>query len=249
MGRTAAPNMPPVMGKAVLSRDAMTTNSFLPAIIVPISIALGILLVCVDMLNIPPAPFLTAITALVLAFFLTVIASIVSLVRLRFSSFASYLASACIGYASIIGGIYAKQAVRADRFEFSGPVHAEIAEIFRQHQNVNELLRLDVRYANFGLISLGEKCHPPSDCECWIAQGQARDLGIEREVDGWHEPISAAFPKHTSPAYFAVVSVRRIERDTYSVIGCTGYWGSLWLKPGLDFYQAWNFRDTRASNV
>src|SRR5262245_19263325 len=71
-----------------------------------------------------------------------------------------------------------------------------------------------------GLVGLGEGCHPPFGCECWIAWGPALDRGIDKDGDRhWHAPRSVLFPP-SRPEYFVIVHLRRMDADAYSVLGC-----------------------------
>jgi len=153
------------------------------------------------------------------------IATIVFLFRARFLVALSYLALT----ASVFVASHVSVVLKGSRFSFPGPSHDKIAEIYRQRRPTTGLSRKAfTRYTQRefdlglvpGLVALGEECHPPYGCECWIAWGPALDRGIDKDVDrGWHAPRSALFPP-SRPEYFAIVHVRRIDPDAYSVLGC-----------------------------
>jgi hypothetical protein len=106
------------------------------------------------------------------------------------------------------------------RFSFPELAHDDIVEIYKQRRPLMSLPRQGIGDIP-GLIALGDECRPPGGCECWIALGsKARDRGIDKEVDrDWHPPRSEFFPS-SRPSYFAIVHVRRIDADAYSVLGC-----------------------------
>lgn len=216
-----------------------------PTSIIGISALAGSLYLAVDVLqarssvaNSWATPYVVIAISFLGFFFFAVIAAVVSLVKFNLASFASYLASACVLYASWQAGIYASAAVKGDRFVFPSAAHDEIAKIWSQRRPATGLKRPG--YAHYwvlpaqkifdelpDLVALGDECHPPSGCECWIARGAARDRGIEKDVGGgWHVPRSGIFPA-ARPDYFAIVHVRRIDGDAYSVLGCVCDWGAL----------------------
>jgi len=149
------------------------------------------------------------------------IATIVFLFRARFIIALSYLALTV----SVFVATQVSVVLKGSRFSFPGPAHDMIAEIYRQRRPKTGLAR-PVSQEKFnlgevpGLVALGEECHPPVGCECWIAWGPALDRGVDKDVDrDWHAPRSALFPA-SSPEYFAIVHVKRIDADAYSLLGC-----------------------------
>jgi hypothetical protein len=153
------------------------------------------------------------------------IAAIVFLFKARFIVALSYLALS----ASVFVATQVSIVLTGSRFSFPGKSHDEIVEIYRQRRPTTGLSRRAfTRYTQQefdigqvpGLVALGEECHPPFGCECWIAWGPALDRGIDKDVDrDWHAPRSALFPP-SRPEYFVIVHVRRIDADAYSVLGC-----------------------------
>jgi hypothetical protein len=154
------------------------------------------------------------------------IAAVVFLFKARFVLALSYLALP----ASVFVASHISCVLKGCPLAFPEQAHDEIAEIYRQRRPTTGLSREAVtRYTlqKFdiglvpGLVALGAECHPPSGCECWIAWDPALDRGIDKDVDrDWHAPRSALF-RPSRPEYFAIVHVRRIDADAYSVIGCT----------------------------
>jgi hypothetical protein len=153
------------------------------------------------------------------------IATIVFLFRARFVVALSYL----LLTASVFVASHVSVVLKGSRFSFPEKSHDKIVEIYRQRRPTTGLSRPVFNFHsqqkfNLGdipdLVALGEECHPPYLCECWIAWGPALNRGIDKEVDrDWHAPRSALFPA-SRPEYFAIVHVRPIDADAYSVIGC-----------------------------
>lgn len=137
------------------------------------------------------------------------IASIVFLIRARFLLALSYLALT----ASVFVATQVAVVLKGSRFSFPDKVHDDIVEIYRQRRPLISLPRPGFGEIP-GLTYLHEACNPPYGCECWIAWGPALDRGIDKDVDrDWHAPRSAQLPG-------AIVHVRQIDADAYSVIGC-----------------------------
>jgi len=153
------------------------------------------------------------------------IATIVFLFRARFIVALSYLALTV----SVFVATQVSVVLKGSRLSIPGPSHDRIAEIYRQRRPKTGLARPVFNFHSQqkfnpgevpGLVALGEECQPPVGCECWIAWGPALDRGIDKDVDrDWHAPRSALFPA-SSPEYFAIVHVKRIDADAYSVLGC-----------------------------
>jgi hypothetical protein len=149
---------------------------------------------------------------LVLFTFGGLIATIVFLFRARFIEAVTYLALT----ASVFLATQVSVDLKGGRFSFPGQSHDMIAEIYRHRR---PLPGGSIEFP--GLIALGDECHPPIGCSCWIASGLSHDSGIDKEVDRhWHPPRSAVVPRVTTPAYFTIVHVKRIDPNAYSVIGC-----------------------------
>jgi hypothetical protein len=141
------------------------------------------------------------------------IATIVFLFRTRFIVALAYLTLT----ASVFVATQVSVVLKGSRFSFPGKAHDEIVEIYRQRGLLAGLSRPGI---GEGLVALGEECNPPYGCECWIARGPALEQGIEKDLDrDWHPPKSAVF-RTFRPNYFAIVHVRRIDGDAYSVLGC-----------------------------
>jgi hypothetical protein len=130
-------------------------------------------------------------------------------------------AASCIGIISI----YASLMLRGDRFTFVAAAHSEIAEIYRQRRS--EFVSRDLTSR---LIGLDDQCGPPNGCECWLLLDPASSSGAERDIDGWHRPIASVFPTNNTPEHFAVVNVKRLDSDAYSVLGCEWDPTAWWLR-------------------
>ena len=78
-------------------------------------------------------------------------------------------------------------------------------------------------------VSLDDRCHPPTECQCWIVFDPAHRSGIAQDIGGWHRPkTTKQFMYAFSPGpYFAIVDVKRLDAKAYSVLGCPVDWGAL----------------------
>jgi hypothetical protein len=203
---------------------------------VAIGVALGgIVVFAIDFLDLTRHGKITGVlgTALILTafgyiFMVTIgglIGGFISLCRLRLFAVLCYLVAPC----SVILATHGSAWLKDDRFAFPGRSHKEIADLYKRHGTMADLSQPGITDKFPGLIEIDDTCHPPSGCECWIAYGPARSLGIEHDIGGWHRPISSVFPD-TSPSHFAIVTVQKIQGDAYSVMGCSMDWRSFWLR-------------------
>jgi hypothetical protein len=173
------------------------------------------------------AAFIVSYVALLCAL---IIGFVVYLIKLSFDTAFCYLVAACVMFASTEGSIYASALRRGDRFVFPDASHAEIAQIYRNLDAVPRLVKPGVTNRVPGLIALGDECHPPTGCECWIALDRSHDREIEKDIGNWHRPTSAVFPTNTLPVYFAIVNVKKIDADAFSILGCSADWRAWWLR-------------------
>jgi hypothetical protein len=145
--------------------------------------------------------------------------SAVCLLRRRWISSLCYFISALLAPASM----YASAALKGDRFTFTADPHSEIAAVYSQRRSEFERVVTTPR-----LIDLGDQCHPPGGCACWIVLDPKHMSGVEKEIGGWHRPDPASvFPIGTPPEQFAIVNVRLIDTKAYSVLGCVVDWTAL----------------------
>jgi len=156
----------------------------------------------------------------ILFFVASLVGTAVSLIRRNWVSSLCYFAAACIAQASS----YAALAVKGDRFTFTAGSHRDIADIYDQRRADLDAAALQAPR----LVALDEQCHPPAGCQCWILMDPARASGAEKESAGWHRPTAPVFPTDTLPRHFAIVNVRRIDANAYSVLGCSADW-SAWV--------------------
>jgi len=152
----------------------------------------------------------------VLFIFVVLIGTLISLVRRKWYAAACYFLATCTAYVSMIG----TAALNDDRFMFAIWSHREIAGIYNQRRS--QLSAFTTR--GIHLAALEKQCHPPSGCECWILWDPARASGAEKEIGGWHRPTASIFPQDSG---FAIVNVRRLDADAYSVLSCGVDWTSL----------------------
>ncbi len=129
-----------------------------------------------------------------------------------------WLAAACwvVAFFLAPASDYASAWLKDDRFAFPSGSHREIAEIYRQRQEELERSRVVPR-----LVPLGDACHPPSGCHCWIVLDPNHTSGAGKEIGDWHRPAeSSIFPLGSLPEDFAIVNVQRLGRKAYSALGC-----------------------------
>jgi len=148
--------------------------------------------------------------------FAVLIGTAISLVRRKWHSATSYFLATCVAYVSLFGAA----ALKGDRFAFANWSHREVADIYNQRRS--ELYAFTSRGTH--LVALEEQCHPPRWCECWILWDPARASGAEKEIGGWHRPTASIFPPDSG--HFAIVTVRQLDADAYSVLSCGVDWTS-----------------------
>jgi hypothetical protein len=145
--------------------------------------------------------------------------TVVCLIRRKWLSASCYVITAMLAPASM----YASAVLQDDLFPVPSPSHQEIAAIYQQRQSELERSPVVPR-----LVPLGDACHPPSGCGCWIVLDPAHTSGAEKEIGGWHRPAdSSIFPLGALPEDFAIVNVQRLGPKAYSAIGCDVDWSAL----------------------
>jgi hypothetical protein len=159
--------------------------------------------------------------ALMISWAAALVVSAASLLRRKWLAALCYFFAVCVGIVSL----FASAALRDDRFTFPQWSHREIADFYNER-------RSEFGQANSGprLIPLGDRCHPPSGCECWVLVDPARTSGVEQDVGGWRRPTSTIFPVGTPAEQFATVNVKPLGSDGYSVLGCDMDWSAFWLR-------------------
>jgi hypothetical protein len=151
-------------------------------------------------------------------FFLALVGTVICLLRMKWGLALCYFLAAFTVPASAV----ATAALNDDRFVLPSKSHQEIADIYNRR-------RVELFDPSKGVrpIPLDVQCHPPSDCECWLLLDPNHTSGAEKEVVGgwlnsWHRP-AWSFP---IPANLAIVDVRRLGDDAFSVLGCEIDWTS-----------------------
>jgi hypothetical protein len=144
-----------------------------------------------------------------LSIFVVIIGTVMSLIRRKWYSAVCYFAATCIAYVATTG----TAALQGDRFVFPDWSHRETADIYSQ-RGLGAAASQEMQ-----LIALDEQCHPPRDCECWILLDAAHTSWRQR----WHRPRASIFVD----SGFAIVHVRRLNADAYSVLSCAIDWTSL----------------------
>ena|ERR1700733_539404 len=198
-----------------------------PAIIIVIAFFWGTLAALIDGIFLnqtfaSPRVAIDALVAIVAMYRLFCIAALGGAIILLFRRKVLHALCYFIAAYTIPLSMFASAALRQDRFVFTSLPHREIARIYNEQKiksRSNESRPL--------LIGLDETCHPPGGCECWVVLDPSRTSGVEKEVGGWHRPTAAIFPIDTFPRHFAIVDVRRLDPDDYSVLGCSADWRAL----------------------
>jgi hypothetical protein len=156
----------------------------------------------------------------VLFLFVMLIGSTVLLLRLKWLSAVCYFASASILVASSLAAL----ALKGDRFAFTAGPHREIADIYYQRRSEFAVPSPDPRF-----FALKSQCRPPSGCECWVLVDLAHTSGVEREIGGWRRAQASIFIDWDAvgPKDFAIVNVKQIDSNAYSILGCSADWTAL----------------------
>jgi hypothetical protein len=146
------------------------------------------------------------------SFFMLVawIGCVILLFRKKWKHALFYFSAGGVLYISAI----ASAAIRGDKFLFTAGPHLEIADIY--HQRRSELAPDKQQFFN-----LGEACHPPSDCDCWLLWDPNHSSVVNADIGSWHTPITNFFPQDSG---FAVVDILRIDSNAFSVLGCSVDW-------------------------
>ena len=156
-----------------------------------------------------------AITILhVLFTYSLLIAGVVLLLRRKLFLSVCYLAAGAVGYMSF----YAVAALKDDRLIFPAGAHREIAAIYQQRD-----VDFEINNSSPHLVSLGEQCHPPSGCGCWVLIDPGHTSGAENDRGGWRRPKASIF----ITGEFGIVNARVLDSSAYSVLSC-----------GMDYF-AW----------
>jgi hypothetical protein len=134
------------------------------------------------------------------------------LLRRKWLSASCYFSVGCILWLSIVAAL----ALKGDRFVFSGGPHREIADIYHQRLAEFSSVKQSPR-----LVSLDRECHPPNGCYCWVLMDPNHTTGADKDVGGWQRPSAPIFPPDTFPIDFAIVNVKRLNDNVYSVLGCS----------------------------
>jgi hypothetical protein len=164
-------------------------------------------------------PWLLLISA---SFFLAAfIVSFVFLLGARFFAALCHLGAAGMMPVSL----YALEWLRDDRFVFTGGPHGEIADIYNRRRSEFTLR------TNSGprLVALNDQCNPSRDCLCWIVLDPGHTSGVEQDLGGWDRPTASIVSADDWAEPFAIVDVRRIDADAYSVLssyGALNSWGN-----------------------
>jgi len=113
---------------------------------------------------------------------------------------------------------YAAAGLRGDRFVFTAVVHRQIVDIYN-----NRPTEFQVAGQTPYLFSLGDRCDPPAPdvCGCWVLVDRSHSNETKREIGGWHRPAAIIFSHISIPINLAIVDVKAINADAYSILGCS----------------------------
>jgi hypothetical protein len=139
------------------------------------------------------------------------IVGVVLLLRRKLFMSVCYLAAGALGYMSF----YAVAALKGDRLTFPAGAHREIAAIYERRD-----VDFEINNASPHLVSLGEQCHPPDGCGCWVLIDPGHTTGVENDRGGWRRPTASIFITERLPMPFAIANVRVLDSAAYSVLGC-----------------------------
>jgi hypothetical protein len=156
-------------------------------------------------------------------FFVALGQGAVALLNCRYLAMRLHVAIASIIAICIVTSIV----VSGDRSRILQGPHGEIAEIYKRRKLEFDQNTSQVENSSPRLVRLDQQCRPPQDCECWILLDPAHTSGVEKDIGGWHRPKASVFPQNGIQVRFALVAVRQINSDSYSVLGCPIDW-SLW---------------------
>jgi hypothetical protein len=209
-----------LFSRILFNRDARGISHFRHMGIILISILLSAVFITADGIILPhvkygASPLFETLQFVSFACLAALMSGLVwsaaCLLRRRWSSSLCYFVAALLAPASM----YASLALKGDRFTFTNGPHREIAEIYNGRRS--EFARMG---PSPNLIDIGNQCHPPNGCGCWIVVDPMHASGIDEEIRGWHRPNASIFPMYTYPRNFEIVNVRRLDGDAYSVLGC-----------------------------
>jgi hypothetical protein len=161
------------------------------------------------------SPLFSVIAAIelfyVLFTYLLLIVGAVLLLRRKLFLAVCYLAAGTVGYMSF----YAVAVLKDDRLILPGGAHRGIAAIYERRD-----VDFGIRNPSPHLISLGEQCHPPGGCGCWVLIDPGHTGGVEDDRSGWRRPTASIFLPVPIPDRFAIVNVGVLDSSAYSVLGC-----------------------------
>lgn len=194
--------------------------SLYPAIIIAIGILWGTLWASIDAFAFKHFYIAQSEVASILVYIgtfyaLFCIAAFIAAVILLFRGKEFHAFCCFVAAYTFFASIFLSSAFQGDKFVFTSAPHREIAEIYNGHK-----LEWGPADSRAHLVALNGECHPPNGCECWVVLDPGHASGVQKEMGGWHRPTAPIFPMHTLPQHFAIVNVRRLGPDDYSVLGC-----------------------------
>jgi hypothetical protein len=101
------------------------------------------------------------------------IGCVIQLFRKKWRHALSYFVAGCVLYLSA----FASLALRGDSFAFTAGPHREIAEIY-------ELRRSGFAPNKQQFFNLGEACHPPRECDCWLLWDPHHSSVVDADIGG-----------------------------------------------------------------
>jgi hypothetical protein len=128
---------------------------------------------------------------------------VILLFRMKWKHALAYFVAGCVLCVSAV----APSALEGDRL---AGAHREIAEIYA-------LRRSGFAPDKQQFFNLGETCHPPGECNCWLLWDPNHSSPIDADLGRWHTPMTNFFLQDSG---FEIVDVRRIDSNAISVLGC-----------------------------
>jgi hypothetical protein len=153
-----------------------------------------------------------------LFFAAALVAGFIFLLMGRFFAALCYIVTGCMMYEPF----HALEWLKGDRrFVTSGP-HGKIVDIYNRRRSEF------TSGADSGprLVALNDQCGPPKECLCWIVLDPRHTSGIEQDIGGWHQPKASIVSSDDWAEPFAIVDVRRINADAYSLLSCYIDWSA-----------------------
>jgi hypothetical protein len=111
---------------------------------------------------------------------------------------------------------YAAAGLSGDRFVFTAQAHRRVADIYKNHRAEFQTVGPAAH-----LFNLHDQCDLPEACICAILIDASHSLQIRSEIGGWHRPAPSAIPQNAAQINFAILDLRAINSEAYSILACS----------------------------